>query len=149
MPDRFDEYLNTAGEQIRWKRARPAILNELRTRLEIALHPELDPLGGGYSGTVIQRVLEGSQWLGEGAWTGTRPYEQTMPACGGDFFLTTVLHKLGWLPFLLLVLAVFALAGWMLARCLKQKNTLARLTVLAVVLPLTLQPGGVAIRWKE
>lgn len=111
----------------------------LRTRLEIALHPELDPLGGGYSGSVIQRVLEGSQWLGEGAWPGTRPYEQTMPACGGDFFLTTVLHKLGWLPFLLLVLTVFVLAGWMLARCLKQKNTLARLTVLAVVLPLALQ----------
>ena len=33
MPDRFDEYLNTAGEQIRWKRARPALLAELRTHL--------------------------------------------------------------------------------------------------------------------
>ena len=33
MPDRFDEYLNTAGEQIRWKRARPSLLAELRTHL--------------------------------------------------------------------------------------------------------------------
>lgn len=110
-----------------------------RTSLTIALHPELDPLGGGYSGTVIHRVLKGSRWLGEGVWTGTHPYEQTLPAYSGDFFLTTVLHKLGWLPFLLVVLAVLVLVGWMLARCLKQKNTLARLTVLAVVLPLAVQ----------
>ena len=57
----------------------------------------------------------------------------------GDFFLTTVIHKLGWLPFLLLVLAVFLLAAWMLVKCLKQKNTLAQLTVLAVVVPLLLR----------
>lgn len=33
MPDRFETYLTTAGEQIRWKRARPSLLSELRTHL--------------------------------------------------------------------------------------------------------------------
>lgn len=33
MPDRLAQYLTLAGEQIRWKRARPRLLSELRTHL--------------------------------------------------------------------------------------------------------------------
>ena len=33
MPNRFEQYLTLAGEQIRWKRARPRLLSELRTHL--------------------------------------------------------------------------------------------------------------------
>ncbi|MBQ2926811.1 MAG: hypothetical protein IJE03_08295, partial [Ruminiclostridium sp.] len=33
MSDRIESYLNIAGEQIRWKRAKPALLEELRTHL--------------------------------------------------------------------------------------------------------------------
>lgn len=33
MPDRIERYLELAGEQIRWKRAKPALLEELRTHL--------------------------------------------------------------------------------------------------------------------
>lgn len=34
MPERFEEYLNTVAEQIRWKRAREPLLRELRCHLE-------------------------------------------------------------------------------------------------------------------
>ena len=113
--------------------------NYLRNRVLYAIHPELDPLGGGYTGLTIQQALKTARWTGQGEWTGSYSYEMSVYDGQGDFFLTTVIHKLGWLPFLLLVLAVFLLAAWMLAKCLKQKNTLAQLTVLAVVVPLLLR----------
>lgn len=37
------------------------------------------------------------------------------------------------------MLAFFLLTAWMLVKCLKQKNTLAKITVLAVVVPLLIR----------
>ncbi len=111
----------------------------LSGRLTYALHPELDPMGSGQMGMIIQQALQTARWTGQGTWAGPYPYERSLFEGQGDFFLTTVIHKLGWLPFLLLVLAVFLLAAWMLVKCLKQKTMLAQLTVLAVVVPLLLR----------
>ena len=111
----------------------------LWNRLLYAIHPELDPLGDGYTGLTIQQALETAQWTGQGEWTGAHPYEMSVYDGQGDFFLTTIIHKLGWLPFLLLMLVFFLLTAWMLVKCLKQKNTLAKITVLAVVVPLLIR----------
>ena len=48
-------------------------------------------------------------------------------------------YKLGWLPFILLVLAVGGLMLWLLWKCLRQKNQTGRLVALSVIAPLTLQ----------
>lgn len=88
-------------------------------RLTILFRPELDPYGGGYQAMTVRTALAGAQWLGEGSLggrSGELPYERFVPACDTDFFLTTVIHKLGWLPFLLLVFALTALFCWMLRR---------------------------------
>lgn len=111
----------------------------LWNRVLYAIHPELDPMGAGYTGLTIQQALKTARWTGQGARTGPYSYKMSVYDGQGDFLLTTVIHKLGWLPFLLLVLVVFLLAAWMLVKCLKQKNTLAQLTVLAVVIPLLLR----------
>ena len=111
-------------------------------RLLMFLHPELDPFGGGYQAMSVRTALSVSQWLGEGSWSeaiSSRPYEWSVPDWNRDFLLTTVVYKLGWLPFLLLVLAVAGLVLWLLWKCLRQKNQAGRLVALSVIVPLGLQ----------
>lgn len=111
-------------------------------RLLMFLHPELDPLGGGYQAMSVRTALSVSQWLGEGSWSeaiSSRPYEWSVPDWNRDFLLTTVVYKLGWLPFLLLVLAVAGLVLWLLWKCLRQKNQAGRLVALSVIVQLGLQ----------
>ena len=111
-------------------------------RLLMFLHPELDPLGSGYQAMSVQKALSAAQWLGEGTWSeviSQFPYERTVPDWNYDLLLTTVVYKMGWLPFLLLVLTVAGLLLWLLWKCLRQRNQAGRLVALSVVLPLALQ----------
>lgn len=111
-------------------------------RLLMCLHPELDPLGSGYQAITVRAALSGALWLGEGSmggmFAGCR-YEDVVPESGRDFLLTTMICKLGWLPFLVLMLVFAALVVWLLVRCLRQKNQLGRLVSAAVVLTLSAQ----------
>ena len=119
-------------------------------RLRIFLHPEMDPLGRGFQALRIRDALGRSRWIGEGTWNAElfqRPYEMTVPGCESDTFLTTVIYKLGWVPFLLLALVFAALMLWLLFRCTKQKSQLGRLIVIAVVVSLSVQ-AMVSIAWN-
>lgn len=113
-----------------------------RHRLLMFLHPELDPFGGGYQALSVRKALSISQWLGEGNWSeavSPYSYEWTVPAWDSDFLLTTAVYKLGWLPGLLLVLAVAGLLAWLLRKCLRQRNQAGRMIALSVVVPLGVQ----------
>ena len=119
-------------------------------RLSVAFHPEIDPLGSGYQALMIREALERSQWMGEGTWDTDKfmfPYERIVPGCDSDAFLTTVVYKLGWIPFLLLVVVFAALMLWLLLRCTKQKSQLGRLIVIAVVMSFSVQ-AVVSIAWN-
>ena len=111
-------------------------------RFEAAFHPETDKFGRGYQGYTIRKALAVSQWLGEGNWSqahfGTS-YETTVPNCVEDALLTTLIYKLGWLPFILVVLALVILVGWLLYRSLKQTSQLGRIIALSVVMALSIQ----------
>ncbi len=111
-------------------------------RLLMFLHPEVDPLGSGYQAVSVRNALSVSQWVGMGSWSeavSPYPFERTVPEWSRDFLLSTVIYKLGWLPFLLLVLAVAGLLLWLLWKCLRQRNQAGRLVALSVILPLGLQ----------
>ncbi|MCF2664641.1 FtsW/RodA/SpoVE family cell cycle protein [Oscillibacter valericigenes] len=111
-------------------------------RLLMFLHPELDPLGNGYQAMSVRNALSVSQWVGMGNWSeigSMFPFERSVPDWTLDFLPTTVIYKLGWLPFLLLVLAVAGLLVWLLWKCLRQKNQVGRLVALSVIVPLALQ----------
>ena len=111
-------------------------------RLLMFLHPELDPFGGGYQAMSVRKVLSVSRWVGMGNWSeigSMVPFERSVPDWTLDFLPTTVIYKLGWLPFLLLVLAVAGLLVWLLWKCLRQKNQVGRLVALSVIVPLALQ----------
>ena len=121
----------------------------LAHRLTVAFHPEVDPLGRGYYAWMIREALGRSQWIGEGSWDIEKFgfYEWSVPNAESDAFLTTVIHKLGWLPFLLITFGFAALMLWLLFRCTKQKSQLGRLIVIAVVMSLSVQ-AIVSIAWN-
>ena len=118
------------------------------SRLQIFLHPEADPMGYGYQGVMAQRVLEASRLVGEGGDLSIRtntvqgmqlPPEMMLPEWNHDFLPTTMVYKLGWLPYLLLLAALAVLLLWMLRRCARQGRQSGQLVALAVVLTLALQ----------
>lgn len=116
-------------------------------RLAAAFSPETDPLGAGWVALHIRRSLEVSQWWGQGNWNSPYPYERMLPNCGSDSLLTTLIYRLGWLPFLLTVLAFALLVTWLLVRCLRQKGKLGQLVVTAVALNLALH-GAFSVAWN-
>lgn len=109
-------------------------------RLAVVLHPERDLMGSGYEAGMIRKALETAQWIGTGEWNAAisgRPYETTVPGCDGSALLTTLIYKLGWLPFLVVVMVFGVLVVWLLCRCLRQKSQLGRLVALVVILTLS------------
>lgn len=111
-----------------------------KVRLQIALHPELDPLNRGYMGVQVKKVLNAAQWLGEGVLdTSVLPFQRFLPNAATDMLPTTIVYRLGWLPYLLLLAVLAALLGWLLIRGLKQTHQLGRMLVLAVTLTLGIQ----------
>lgn len=109
------------------------------TRLAAALHPEQFLDGAGYHAFQIRNAVSGAKWLGQGSWNPADPYPLTVSGSSGDTFLTTLIYRLGWLPFLIVVLSFAALVVWILLRCLRQSSQLGKAVVLAALLPLCLQ----------
>lgn len=91
-------------------------------------------MGGGWAAIMAKRALSVSRWLGEGGLGGgsIESYEKVVPDCNQSALLTTLIYRMGWLPFLLVVLALAALLVWLLCRCVRQKSRLGRLVALAV-----------------
>ncbi len=123
-------------------------------RLRLALHPELEPLAGGYAGWILKMYLEDvplvrerSGSFGGGIGLGGRVYGSPLSgekgyvefSFGQEFMPLKLLAKFGWLAYLLLMAAITALLVWLLVRCLRQRQQLGRLTALAVVLSLGLE----------
>lgn len=110
------------------------------SRLLCLLHPELDPYGQGYQAISTRAALAVSRWLGAGNGDALpAPYEEFVPNWNYDLLLTTVVYRLGWLPFLALLLATAGMVLWLLGRCLKRTGQGGRLLVLSVALTLLFQ----------
>ena len=111
-------------------------------RVEMALDPSLDPLGAGYMGTIIRKLIEGARFTGQGAlpkMSEGLSASQILPSINNDFLLTYSIHRYGWLVFIIVIalLAGFILRGLLL--CAKQKSVLASLVSLAVILTIGIQ----------
>lgn len=111
-------------------------------RFSVVLYPEQDPFGAGYQAYAIRKTLKISKWFGEGAWSpevSAYSFERTVPGCDSDALLTTLIYKLGWLPFLITMMAFAMLMILLVYRCLKHKGQLGKAVVLAVVMTLFVQ----------
>ena len=102
-------------------------------RIEALFYPEKYASNAGYQAMTIRQALDASQWFGEGmAGFAPYPFEQFVPEWSRDFLLTTVVYKMGWLPFLLVVLAMTGLLVWLLRRWSRYQA--GQMVVLSVVL---------------
>ena len=117
-------------------------------RIQALLHPETDPMGSGYQSIMARWVLEASRLVGKGKdlsiqtvtlQGGELPLEMMLPEWNHDFFPTTMVYKLGWLPYLLLLAVLAALLLWILRRCACQRSQSGKLLALAVVGMLAVQ----------
>lgn len=93
--------------------------------IQQGLHPELEPLGQGYMAMAIRSVLAGAKLWGTGEIPGQlegQSYWSLVPDGAHDAFLVTVIHYLGWVPFLLLCLGLCTLLVWSLVKTLRQKR---------------------------
>ena len=116
--------------------------NRFLIRWENFLHPERDPLGHSYAAMMVKNVLSGSRWLGEGQLNsefGSVPVEALLPNCETDFLLTTLIYKLGWIPFILLVTAFAVLLCWLAVRCIRQRSQFGKMVALSVLIPFCLR----------
>lgn len=110
------------------------------SRFLCLLHPELDPRGQGYQAISTRAALAASRWLGSGDGDALpASYEKFVPNWNYDQLLTTLVYRLGWLPFLALLLTAAGMVLWLLGRCLKRTSRAGRLLALSVVLTLLLQ----------
>lgn len=117
-------------------------------RLRIALDPSIDPAGGGWVGTVIRALLDGSKLFGHG----NMPAEYAMLAfplpkdsIDTDLLLTYLIFKFGWITFIVImsVLLFFIIKGFRL--CFRQKSCLGLVVSVSIMLTFTMQVIGYVI----
>lgn len=111
-------------------------------RLQCLLNPSLDPMGAGYMGTIIRRILSNAQFIGEGVpinGYGLPDAFLFLPEINTDYLLTYLIYRFGWIVLLAVILlfAAFIVRGVVL--CGKQKNILGFLTSTAIVSTIAVQ----------
>lgn len=107
-------------------------------RVQFTLYPELDPFGRGFFPLLAREMISGAQWVGTGTLGELVERLYFIPG-HSDYWLTWVIHRLGWaagLALLALMTALFALG---LRRCMRQKGMLGRLLSTAALTTLVLE----------
>ena len=121
--------------------------DSLALRINVALHPELDPRGKGFMGFMLQTVWKHVPPLRHGSGeasaafkAGARVGWRAQPVdFSNDFLPASMAAQWGWIPLLVLLAALTVLLLWLLAKALRQSYLPGRMIVLAVVVILGLQ----------
>lgn len=113
-------------------------------RITLAITPSIDPLGAGYIANFTRQLFSGAKFIGQGTlpenFQGAfASQSQFLPGINSDFLLTYIIHRFGWLTFIIVItlLTVFIVRAFVL--CAKQKSVLALLVSAAVTLTFTIQ----------
>ena len=62
-----------------------------------------------------------------------------LPNCDSDLLLTTLIYRLGWVPFFLFIALFSALLCWAVVRCLHQRSLFGKMVVCSVLLTFSLR----------
>ena len=105
-------------------------------RMQIIFNPSLDPTGSGYIGSMIQRLLSHSQFIGQGLpISGYGEYSaiKLLPASNTDFLLTYLIYRLGWIVLIGIIVIFSAFIIRAIILCKNQKSVLGFLVSLAII----------------
>lgn len=107
-----------------------------RERLLYIINPSKDPLGWGYISTKMRDMLAGAKFIGKGG-LGSNSY--MIPTINTDYILTYLIHRLGWLSFIVVmgIISFFIIRSFKL--CYKQKSILGKLVSMAVLVTFTME----------
>lgn len=108
----------------------------LLDRLLNLINQYRDPMGSGYIIVKIRDMLYNAKFIGRG----TLSIDSYMiPSINTDYILTYLIHRLGWISFIVVmsVISLFIIHGFKL--CSKQKSILGRLVSTAVLITFTTQ----------
>ncbi len=105
-----------------------------RSRLLSAVNPSRDPMGSGYVAVKMRDMLSNAKFLGRGT-LGVNSH--MLPEINTDYILTYLIHRLGWVSFIviMLIISIFIIRSFII--CSEQKSVLGRLVSTAVLTTFT------------
>ena len=113
------------------------ILNSYRrNRLLGVINPSRDSTGSGYIAAKIRNLLSGAKFAGRG-FPGLSSY--MLPEINTNHILTYLIHRLGWIFFIIImaIMSIFIIRSFIL--CSKQKSVLGKLVSTAVLITFTME----------
>ena len=108
------------------------------SRIQNAIDPSLDPLGGGYMSNLTREIISNARFIGEGLGSSTGAILGEVEI-HTDFLLTYVIHQFGWLFFLIIVGLLTAFIARIFVLCTKQKSILGNLVSTSIMITFTIQ----------
>lgn len=110
--------------------------NYKRERPLNIISPFRDPLGDGYISAKMREMLAGAKFIGKGN-LGSNPY--MIPEINTNHIMTYLIHRLGWLAFIVVMGVISFLIISSFKLCCKQKSVLGKLVSIAVLDTFTME----------
>ncbi len=110
--------------------------NYKRERFLNIINPFKDPLGDGYISARMREMLAGAKFIGRGD-LGSNPY--MIPEINTNYIMTYLIHRLGWLSFIVVMGVISFLIIRSFKLCYKQKSILGKLVSMAVLVTFTME----------
>ncbi len=114
----------------------------LSKRITLALDPSIDPKGEGYIGSMTRMLLSGAQFIGQGNlpdYLQGASVSRILLGISSDLLITYIIHRFGWLAFIIIAALFTVFITRAIILCLRQKSVLALLVSTAVTLTFIIQ----------
>lgn len=112
-------------------------------RILTTFNPSADPNGSGWTTNVVRVVISGARLFGQGDLGEYRHaaegIKELLPSLHSDFLLTYLIHKFGWISFIVIMSVITAFAVRMFLLCQKQKSVLAKLVSASIFITYAVQ----------
>ncbi len=119
-----------------------------RLRLTLMLHPELEPYGIGWIGSIIREIVENAKLIGASNHTiaamgeDVVRSEKFLYSIKWDYLLTLILYKYGWLSTITVILLLMDFLASGFRRALKLSSTLGKLLACGIIASFSVQTVG-------
>lgn len=110
--------------------------NYKRERFLNIINPFKDPLGDGYISAKMREMLAGAKFIGRGD-LGSNSY--MIPEINTNYIMTYLIHRLGWISFIVVIGVISFLIIRSFKLCYKQKSILGKLVSMAVLVTFTME----------
>ena len=106
-------------------------------RIQSAFNPSLNPQTSGWLIIFVRNIISGAKFFGQGTlgeYAGV-----SLPSIHSDFLLTYLIHKLGWISFIVIMTIIIIFIVRLFILCKKQKSVLAKLVSTSILITFTMQ----------